>query len=447
MGPEKDVGRLDACGCVNTGVITRPAWLPPLWLALYLGSIFAANISGSTTDKVAGMNIEHVLLGGALGLAVLFLLFEGNFRRIEGLNRVVKCLALFGLAILLGLLSSFHPGPEIAGADQLVYWCGLILSIGVAALAALRGHTRWVLAAVALAGIPLAASVLQPFVPFLAGIVPAARLQDWQRGRATGFFRNPNWTGFALYCAVAAGLCLYWFVSRRLVRWACLGLSVLYTVAIFFTVSRASILVTLLTVAAFLYALWRKAAHRWAIVLIVVFLAGVALHVVSLDRGWRALSFGRMFDKTAYKGDSFRVHALRGAARDAGRTLFLGEGTGQFTERSHIYLRGVSLPKIDIYDKAPHNQFLALWVEWGLLAVLLIYVAHAWVLIRGWRCRRWRVDDAYLMLLVTYVCVLLFLQLHGTNSPASCALLGLGAGTVFACGTAPIGRSLSTEQP
>ena len=63
----------------------------------------------------------------------------GNFRRVEGLNRVWKYLVLFGLAIFLGFLSSIHPGPKIVGASTLICWCGLTLSTGIAALAALRG--------------------------------------------------------------------------------------------------------------------------------------------------------------------------------------------------------------------------------------------------------------------------------------------------------------------
>ncbi len=151
----------------------RPSWLPPIWIILYMGSICSATMAGSAIDTIAGVNIEHILLGGSLGLAILYFLYEGNFRCIEGLTSISKYLMLFGLAAFLGMLSSIHPGPRIVGLDTLVYWCGLILSIGVAASASLMGYTRWVLGAVAISGLPLIASILQPFFPFLARIVPA----------------------------------------------------------------------------------------------------------------------------------------------------------------------------------------------------------------------------------------------------------------------------------
>jgi len=397
-----------------------------------LGSILAASLAGSNTDTIAGANIEHVFLGSSFCMAVMLLLNAGNFRHIDGLRAVSKYLFLFGVAVFLGFLSSIQPGPRVIGAHTLIYWCGLITSVGVAALAALLGHTRWVLAAVALGGLPLIASVLQPFFPFLAKVVPAARVQDWYMGRATGFFANPNNTGFALYCGLAGCLCLFHCIQHRFVRWACLGAALLYTGSIFFTVSRASILVAFLTMFAFAYAIWRRAKYRRTIVVVLVILAGTALQRASADVDWSKLSFARIFDKSVYEGDSFRFHAIYAVMSRPGRTLLLGEGMGQFVEMSHIYLKGISLAKIDIYDKAPHNQILHIWVEWGFLALVLMYAAHAWVIMHGAAKVRRCADAAGLMLLTTYLCILLYLQLHGVGSPASCALLGLFAGQTFA---------------
>lgn len=412
-------------------IFNRPSRLPPLWVLLYMGSILAAGVAGSSTDTIAGANVEHVFLGASLGLALMFLLFEGNFRRIEGLHRVLKYLTLFMLAIFLGFLSSIRPSLKIVGASTLIYWCGLVISIGVGALVALCGHTRWVLVVVALAGIPLFASVLQPLFPFLSQWIPAGRLHQLYGGRATGFFQNPNWTGLGLYCSLAACLSTFHFFRHRIVRGTCLLLFMFYVGATVLTLSRATILIMLLTGLVFLYTLWRRASHRRAILIVAFLLAAFALYGPASNVNWQDMHALRLFDTKAYEGDAFRFRAMQGVARNAGELFWLGEGSGQFKAKSHIYLANLSLPYITIYDKSAHNQIVAIWVEWGFLALLFMYSAHLWVVSRGVRNAGFDAGDALPMLLVTYLSILLYLQLHGANSPASCALMGLCVGYVF----------------
>ena len=411
-------------GMENSGVASacQSSWLPPLQVFLYAGSILVAGAAGSDTGTLAGANVEHVFLGAASGLIFMSVLFEDNYRRMEGLSRVLRYLSLLGLAVFLGLLSSIRAGPEIVGAKTLIYWCGLVVSTGVGAMLALQGHSRWVLAAVMLAGIPLIASVLHPFIPSLESVLPAARLRGSYMGRATGFFANPNSTGFALYCCFAGCLCSYHGARRWWGKSLCVGLCILYIVSICLTLSRASIAVTVLTSLAFLYTLWRGNSYRWllaAALFPVILWAG---HYALSEHIYSTVTESRVFDADLYEGDTFRFQGLCGAVRNLGSLLFLGEGSGQFVEVSGAY--------IDRWAKAPHNQIVGIWVEWGFLAVALMYAAHVWVIHDGFLAGRWRTDDGEFMLLAVYCSILLFLQLHEVNSPASCTLLGLCAGRV-----------------
>ena len=277
----------------------------------------------------------------------------------------------------------------------------------------------------------MAISVLIPFLPVLGHLAPIERLNPMRGGRISGVFFNPNSTGFALYCGFAGCLCFYHHTSRRSIKGACLLLALLYAGAILVTLSRASILVTLLTLFGFVYTLWRTPAHRWMVVFGVVALTWCTMHRVLSSVDPQKLRLSRLTNSSLYEGDTFRLHGLRAAASHADRLFFLGEGTGQFTERSHVYLKDVLLPHIRTASaKAAHNQVVALWVEWGVLALILVYAGHGWVILRGLIGGLLRTDAAF-MLLTSYVAILLYLQLHEVNSPASCALLGLCAGRAF----------------
>lgn len=424
-------GETQANDNVQGGRLESIRWLPPFWVLLYMGSIFAANWAGSGTDTIVGVNIEHVLLGAALGLAVVFLLFEANFRQIDGLNRLWKYLGLFGLAVFLGFLSSIHPGPKVVGAGTLIYWCGLIVSIGIAALAAMRGYTRWVLVAIALAGVPLMMSVFQPFFPFLARLLPVERLQAWYMGRATGVFEDPNSTGFALYCSYGGCLCLLSLARRRALKYMCALLCPLYIVAAGLTLSRACISLTVLTTLVFLYTLWRRLKYRHIVISAMFVLALIGLHQFFWGSYWREAQRVRVFDEKLYERDTFRIYGLRGVMRQGGGLLLLGEGTNEFVKRSHIYLKGFTGGGKSIYGTGAHAQILQVWVEWGLLALLLLYSAHAWVILGTLNQGDWRHNDTRVLLLTAYICVLLNLQLNCVNTPAGCALLGLLAGSMF----------------
>jgi O-antigen ligase len=422
---------IHALGNSQTDLSGRLSQLPPLWVLPYVASIFAADIAGSSTDRVGGVNVEHVLLGAALGLAVISLVFEGNSRRIDGLGRILKYLSLFGLAIFLGFLSSIHPGPKIVGASTLIYWCGLTVSIGVAALAALRGHTRWVLAAIALAGIPVAASVLTPFFPILGCSTVLAHLNPARGGRISGVYWDPNNTGFALYCSLAGCLALFFLIRRSFVKLLCVLLYLVYVIVVALTLSRAALLLTALTTVVFLYITLWKTRYRWHMIVLVCVFAGIVGHSLYRDVPWRQIQKLRVLDASIYEGDTFRLRGLLGAARGTGRILFLGEGTDQFVRMSHIYLQDITLPHIRIYGKGAHAQILQVWVEWGLLALILIYSAHAHVLFDSVRHLRFKRDGLSLMLPSAYLCVLMNLQFNCVNTPASCALIGLCAGSVW----------------
>jgi len=291
-------------------------------------------------------------------------------------------------------------------------------------VAALCGYTSWVLAAVVLAGFPLFAAVLQPFFPFLSQYVPMERLHPTHGGRATGFFSNPNWTGFALYVSLAACLCCYYFMRHGVVKRVLLFLSALYAVAVVTTVSRGSILVMVLTLSAFVFTIWRETAHRFLLLSGVVVIAVVAARYFLPMYSAAEMMQSRVFDTSLYEHDTFRFRGLAVAAQNSERLFALGEGTRQFPM--------VSGPYVGKWGKASHNQILAVWVEWGVLSLFLMYWAHAWVICRAIRNGCWRADNAQMMLLTTYVCILLCLQVHETNTPASCALLGLCCGHVFA---------------
>jgi len=398
--------------------------LPPLWVFPYLGTIFIFMMAGSKSYEIAGFNLEHLFLGISLGLANLFLLHQLRFCKLDGFNGVFLYLILFFLSILFGLFSSLRPEQSPVGSATLLYWCGLTTSIGLGALAALCNQTLPVLGAIALSGLPVLLAILQPIFPSLSVIVPVEELYPLYMGRATGLFDNPNWTGSALYICFAACLCLYHFVRRRATRWACLVLSFVYAYGIFLTMSRASILVMVITACIFMLVCWRRTKKRWLVFCIIVLILLFGIHPLILRLQSSRITQTRLFDAELYGGDTIsRLQGLLVAWNNLERLLVSGEGSEQFLELSHHYI-GRS-------NKSPHNQILAIWVEWGFLALVLMYSAHAWAIWRGSRSLRRLRDTGIQMLLCVYVCILLSLQLHSTNSPPSCAMLGLFVGRAF----------------
>ena len=279
------------------------------------------------------------------------------------------------------------------------------------------------LGTISFSGLPILVSILIPTLPFLSIVIPLEIINDWYMGRATGVFTNPNWTGFALYASFSSCLSLYCFVHRHFIRLGCLILAASYAFSIILTLSRASILVMLLTTCFFVYNRRQGIKKYWLIFCVIFFVLWMGLQQLVYKPEFSQITQTRIFDNELYEEDTFRIRGLINAWKNLSKLLILGEGTNQFQKVSYKY--------IGSFDKSAHNQILVVWVEWGFLALLSMYSAHLWVISEYLRVRRHHKSEGMEMLMCSYVCILIFLQMHNTYSPSSCALIGLFTGSVF----------------
>jgi O-antigen ligase len=394
-----------------------------LWLFPYLGTILVGAMAGSGSYRVAGVDLEHLLLAASLALASLYLLDRSRFQRLEGVGRLGLYLLLLCLALTFAFLSSLRPGPTLVGTINLLYWVGLIMSIALGGLAALCGRISLVLSVVAIAQLPVLAALLQPTFPFLSAATGVLYTHELHMGRATGLFSNPNWSSFAMFVGIGACVGQYFFTERRAVRILSAVMAIAFLWGCFLTESRAGMLVSIFALGAGLFLWWRKSRKRWPLAIAIVCLTVAFAYPVYRSLDFSALSGSRIFSSRLYRGDSFRFRGLTAAWDRFEDLVVLGEGMGEFKNVSYEY--------VDILDKAPHNQVLGVWVEWGFVALVLLYLAHGWVVWRGFRVGLLDRDARAGIMLGCYAAFVLFQQLHIVNSPAGCALAGLSAGYVL----------------
>jgi O-antigen ligase len=216
---------------------------------------------------------------------------------------------------------------------------------------------------------------------FLSAIVASLQLvtepDHWLRfyeissvGSPVGFFANRNHLG--AFMAVCIPITWYWMVNgtghAQLRKLAAAGLITLFITTAVATQSRASIVLTGLSLSLSLVAFGRRRSFGAYITIIAVGL-GLSLLIVSLSEQLIA-RFARL-EELNYRADIL-PNLLR-AVRDVWLT---GSGIGTFTRLFPQY-ETISLLG-PVYWNHAHNDWLQVMIEGGIPATLLLIAFLAW---------------------------------------------------------------------
>lgn len=229
-------------------------------------------------------------------------------------------------------------------------------------------------------------------------------------GRVVGLFGySPNY--LAMYLAplvvVAMGLLLQNTHRRPLLSTLYLLLSTFFLVALYFSGSRAglatAIIGLILIVILWFFVTGRKKVGRWVILLSIIGL------IVSASWGWRAL----IPDFSLSPGTGGRITASNNIRWEIWKTTLeiikqkplLGAGLGNYQNYfSDLTKNRVNYPEyISPWALFPHNLYLAVWVNLGLLGL----VSFVWLLVIFFKSAAHHSLTHY-SLLITMVVILLF---------------------------------------
>lgn len=203
-------------------------------------------------------------------------------------------------------------------------------------------------------------------------------LYDANPVRHLGFGKNPNSWALAVLMGLGPAVAVFENQKGWLARWATPAAVAVAASSVIFTVSRAGILVMLVTTPILVYIVWRR---RLVMAVAVAVAVVVVLGVVDMDAVW--MRFDSFFDPAELEVDgSIRDRAIvqRFAIESFLDHPVIGVGTGGFQEQVEIVSGGQA-------SLSTHNTYLQILAENGVigaLAFLGLVATIGWQLVRAW---------------------------------------------------------------
>ena len=363
------------------------AWIPFVGTLAVAGArprtglallIIVTPYAGAVGDLPGGVSILQAICGATfLGWALDCL----RRRRLPSTNRSLWPLAAL---VLFAALSVGQHGGQ--GAGILLSWTQLLLlALLVADLVGEEGMLEELAAVLVVAASLLAVVVLWDYVAFRSWVEPGAWVPKfrWGGSLALHSFAIAEVLGLALVAAVALAHCV-----RRPWLLVLAVLQIGQAAALIAVSVRSSWIATLagLAVVALVGRARREtlvAAALTGLLLVGLFAGGLALNVwdpgianratetvTSLEKG----TSGRTLVWTVY-GRILAEHPVRGVGLGVGPEIY---------EETRL---AADPPIITYARQLPHNDFLRVAVELGLVAPLLLLAAVVWAAISLWRRR------------------------------------------------------------
>jgi O-antigen ligase len=357
---------LFAAVCVGPVALLRP----PLAIAFWVAILFFSRVSG------AGAVVDYFLFAIVACWLGLLAGRRADARQMLARNQAALVpVALFVVWVAMTL--AWSPAPDVArDALQDLVYATLAFGLMLGAISD-RRHVRW-LAAAFVAGAAL--SVLWGAAKGgLSGAIGGPGAVTDHDGRFQAGSGDPNYLAAVLVPAImlAGGLAFRRSILQR--TWLALAV-VAIAVGLAATQSRGGIVAALVTSVVALV-IWRR-RRAMILGLIVVATAALATFFALSPAAWQRISAGN-------ETGSGRIDIWSVAWRVVSDHPFEGVGFNQFPEVSpHYVLQPGALDYVDlIVDKhiVVHNLFLELWVETGIVGLLLFLAIIALSIAAAWR--------------------------------------------------------------
>jgi O-antigen ligase len=404
---QEQAGVLGQPGTVRRG--RGKGWSYPLLL-------FAAVVApwGSGLGDFLGLGLSKLFVAAALGLVGYWVLFAK--KRFCAFSKNLNALLLFVVAHTLVFYLVFHPEMLVFGYGDIIERPGggttleegLGLSILRVFLFAGFGYAcgRYLYSRRRLTAFATAYGL--GFVAMMFVSSGARIVNPFGEARAVGSFANPN--AFALSCATALFLTLFALQAERTISRRKVWLVLVLLVAAYGLVSsgsRAGLAGTAVG-SAFMFGHMLARGHSVIRFLVLSLAVGLSLTVL-LSEQTRTSLVGRVSVE--------QIRADRGAARLAIWAAYL-------SSPDRYIVHGVGLQNAPTVVtntfgnrlRAPHNLFLKMTVEFGLVGLFLFLLA-AWELVRrvAGVCSAAREKAAVLGLVVCWLVIVLFHDAMGSR--------------------------------
>lgn len=198
-------------------------------------------------------------------------------------------------------------------------------------------------------------------------------------GRLTGWYTSPNYLAFFLSPGILLAYFFFFhplFSKKRLFRSVCFVVFILLAVTLFFTHSYGVWISLVLAVLFVVF--FEKTAISWrkklATVTVLAVLCGSFILSESGSEKWQAVASFQERSSLAS-----RVTIWQAAIRIIAERPFLGIGIGRFQEVYLTYQPHFP-PYLEWAVPQPHNLYLALWLQTGLVGLLgFLFLVGAWM--------------------------------------------------------------------
>ncbi|MEM8868037.1 MAG: O-antigen ligase family protein, partial [Verrucomicrobiota bacterium] len=208
------------------------------------------------------------------------------------------------------------------------------------------------------------------------------RLSESFSGQATGSFADPHSHAVFLLvllpCFVIAGS-----VPRlpKILRVLCIYISVIFVASLFFTQIIWPLLVLSVVTVLVCWFAFQKVKRRLAFITFGL----IAITVVSILLFVFSPPYKRSFENAmTFKGEGVRVVLAQEAARIFSESPLLGAGAGSFEQK----FEQSPNESLSLSPLSPHNDYMLIAANYGLIGILLAFCPAAYGLIRAYQA--WR---------------------------------------------------------
>ena len=296
---------------------------------------------------------KHWILGLSL-LSLPLWLFKPRFRQdFLQVPLVVWCFGFVFVTLLWFIGSSQSEMAERAGRGRLSDVLMMLSCLMIFASPSAVRSARWALVFVVLFGVAL--NIYEFFTPMTFSVV---------NGRSAGLYRNPNLSGEAL----VLGMILSVTVLPSLYR----GPFLLLTgIGIFMTFSRGGIVAWVIAMSGLLF--FTKAVRArdlvWTFVLSLL-VVGIVL-LPKLDAILATMDQAGVINKNTEERMEWLTNPS-GVSDDSGWSRMYAAQQAWNEFAVHPWLGGGTGRMYEVFDIAPHNQYLAYMLDYGVVGVTIV---------------------------------------------------------------------------
>lgn len=390
-------------------VRSRPTWSIHVAGIAACGFSLLAFFAQDWAFRLGPIDIKYIFLG----VMLLSVSLIPRAERYIATQPSQAFLTAFGISITFGLLSTLTSPSEGVEPDQLIRWyVGLTVIASMVVLCRCGWQDR-VVTAILIGGVPF---VLAALGLNILGGDRVLVLATSQGDRATGMYENPNALAGALCVLIPIALYKMSRTRLSLVRASLVGYLVLTVLGVWLSDSRSGLIVAGFQLMAAGILFFKR--HK-AIVIVGLLLLTIALSWYGLD--WLNFLEGHRLLK---EGQDVGTHAR------VGRFLSLVYGRGWEVA---VLGFGAGSSQTFFHDPALLPGFMShvfveyIWIEWGLVALLITAFAFYRAL-RHVICRRKQSPVGTLVLMIGVIGSLLQFQAHMSITGVHWLLIGLYLG-------------------